>query len=708
MEEFFIGRGQLQLKNLATDLCRDRLDTATERLLPVFRANCSPTLDANQIQVKVWPSELNDVLTSSDTSLEALSQGVPPYARLRASQKVQCLHGRQRYEAAIKAHGPEFWWTVQIFCIPEGSDATVLLRKQVEQYHHETPFSDGDIYLKVRQYQRLGDLEREKEWRLRLSNHKQKALGRLLKKSDIVDKLDQLGKFPGLWNGFELGNIEDHLSSHGFDVMAHCLQHIYDVFVQITLGDHEIEAATDIETVQTLQLRAPSASQKDREELQKHMQQRVLFSRIWQQETRRRIKDSILSLKVVIPSLKTFHRNMKYVSIGLKIIKSNILGKLLRDESVFHALKEIWRCPTKRYVEYEENRFEEIANQPDPQSACQELFMVAIRDHPNLSTSGPRCERGMTPVAASRRDTAVSRFLRRAQILGFRTPGAEELQELSVEDGTVDTTLVAVDHQEKHLNRRWGSPLARSFHCIHSHLFLPGLMEDTPMQDYPTTLFIQRDIICSYLGPLQNLPRRNSRLGLSDLDALRALQSPEASLMQFESDTSGVSDAHQPVSRSLQTLPTEFSREPSLTPTAQLIDDSTSETRSFLTPQVGNLVGPALVNIQLQNSSQIMSAAAWALENRNQRRNYQSTVYEQTSEISRIADTTQLRLVHQSPESDSAVPSMTLSSLSPTSSISNEAIQDMNTYHFSTTSDGLGGSSRSFIQPEGSILMRAD
>ncbi|KAI1122193.1 hypothetical protein F5Y10DRAFT_254586 [Nemania abortiva] len=239
-------------------------------------------------------------------------------------------------------------------------------------------------------------------------------------------------------------------------------------------------------------------------------------------------------------------------------------------------------------------------------------------------------------------------------------------------------------------------------------------MEDVPMQDYPTTLFIQRDIICSYLGPLQNLPRRNSRLALSGLDALRALQSPAARLMQVELDTSDGSGAHQLASRStqrshlsLQTLSTELSREPSLTPTAQLIADSTSETRSFLTPEVGNMVRLPLVNTQLQSSSQMMSAAAWALENRNQRRNYQSTVYNQISEISRTADTTQLRL-DRSSESDGGLPSMTLSSLSPTSSLSHEAIQDMNTYHFSTTSDGLGGSSRSFIQPEGPMLMRVD
>ena len=106
--------------------------------------------------------------------------------------------------------------------------------------------------------------------------------------------------------------------------------------------------------------------------------------------------------------------------------------------------------------------------------------MAAIKDHPNLSTSGPCCEPGMTPVAASRRDTAAYRFLRRARIIAFQTPGAEELQKLLVADGTVDITLVAVDYQEKHLNRRWGSPFARSFCCIHSHLFLPGLIEDAP------------------------------------------------------------------------------------------------------------------------------------------------------------------------------------------------------------------------------------
>ena len=83
-----------------------------------------------------------------------------------------------------------------------------------EEYSNSFNFADGDIYGKVRQYQRQNKTFAERRWRSYLSTGKQKALGQLLGRDRYTKAFDTLLDIRGLWAGpgFSLGNMQEILA----------------------------------------------------------------------------------------------------------------------------------------------------------------------------------------------------------------------------------------------------------------------------------------------------------------------------------------------------------------------------------------------------------------------------------------------------------------------------------------------------------------
>ncbi|KAK7967622.1 uncharacterized protein PG986_001899 [Apiospora aurea] len=502
MNEFLIGIGQIQIANLSVDLCRDKDENAINKLQSVFQRHFEPEIDINHIDVKLWPSELDEVLASSAIPLEDLARTRPPFRQIRSSRKIECIHGRQRLEAAMRTSGPETWWTARLYCIPEGTDPLLLLRPHAERYHFETCRPDGYTYWKIRQYQIEGDTGSENEWTSRLSLHKQKALKRLLDIPELVVQLDRLTKrFPGLRGGLELGNIEKHLASRGREAMERYLKRTFEVWEKITLEEEDIGLATDTQTVENVQLLAPSASRKDRELITKLMRSRVLYPLIHDIDRRRRIESAILDLDVIIPSIKTFHENMKYFSIGSEILKSTILTRLKKGQSLYEAMHQIWHRPNKCYIEYKEEDFREAQLNPDFSWAYQEIFISAMRYSPWLSDHPPRREKGSSTSLAGSKDYYLLKLLRRSRMLGFASKkiDSEIFRLVSLQSQPEDQEIESSDQNEEHMSRRCGRPFMESSKHMVNHLFIPQLL-DSSNTDHLTTLFVQRDTLCAFFG----------------------------------------------------------------------------------------------------------------------------------------------------------------------------------------------------------------
>lgn len=80
--------------------------------------------------------------------------------------------------------------------------------KIIECNANEQPYSDGEIFRKIRLYHRKDDKSSEQKWWARLTKTKQKDVQQLLKNhSDLTHAFDSLIDMPGLWYPVQLGTL---------------------------------------------------------------------------------------------------------------------------------------------------------------------------------------------------------------------------------------------------------------------------------------------------------------------------------------------------------------------------------------------------------------------------------------------------------------------------------------------------------------------
>ena len=77
-----------------------------------------------------------------------------------------------------------------------------------DQFYHQSKFSDGEIYRKVAFFMDKKIQSEVDVWMVRTSPCKRVAIKQLLKRDDFKAAFNALLQFPGLWGGFELGNIQ--------------------------------------------------------------------------------------------------------------------------------------------------------------------------------------------------------------------------------------------------------------------------------------------------------------------------------------------------------------------------------------------------------------------------------------------------------------------------------------------------------------------
>ncbi|KAH0593442.1 hypothetical protein MHUMG1_08899 [Metarhizium humberi] len=311
-ESYELGYAQIQLRNLTFPFARDKELAAVDCLAAIFKERCDPDAMENQIPVFVSPSELALILTQTPgIELETLAHGQSPFPRLKPTGNVRCLHGRQRYEAAMRNFGPEKWWSVRIFRIPEGSDPEILLLRHIDQSSHQMKLSDGDVFRHVFACRRMRQRENENYWHLHLSKDKKGALKRILEDEVMSELLYELTDYPGLRNGWQLGNIDKHFADRCPEEIYNYLRHIKETWRKITLNNPDVRMAADNETVKELTLLCPSASYADNDKVRLLMRSGKLFGSISDSHLRGQIEQQLLGIGVVIPSIETFHGNMK-------------------------------------------------------------------------------------------------------------------------------------------------------------------------------------------------------------------------------------------------------------------------------------------------------------------------------------------------------------------------------------------------------------
>jgi hypothetical protein len=138
-------------------------------------------------------------------------------------------------------------------------------------------------------------------------------------------------------------NWPKHFALHCDEYLCHYLKVIYIVWDKITLGSLAIRMKVEVQTVRWLQLRAPFASKLDRHYISQSMDDGALFPRLTDSSLRESVKHALLRLEVIIPTIESFHENIKLFRIGVTILKTHIIGaKIKRGQTIYNALHSDW------------------------------------------------------------------------------------------------------------------------------------------------------------------------------------------------------------------------------------------------------------------------------------------------------------------------------------------------------------------------------
>ncbi|KAB5526447.1 hypothetical protein GE09DRAFT_1257064 [Coniochaeta sp. 2T2.1] len=325
-----LGLCRIQVKDLAFDmrfLRRARKNQHRTQALQDMRAVLDLAGDSeapkHSVPVMVFTDTLDSILAHSNCTLSDLAQERDPM--LSPPHKLLCLQGWKRINAAM-AKDPYMWWRVRLYCIPPGTDPYRVLRREIEDGSHETPWSHGEVMLKALRDDASEPYVKELALKLR-SKATRKAL-RILLEQPHTFPVYSLRDFPGLWAGLELGNIEKHLSLRSTQEIRNYIQCIIlTKWRRYTFGDPQVREAVDEVTVEEVAQRTPTCP-ADRAHIRKLMASGVLLANVQDPERRQRFERELLKEKMFIPSIKALHENLKYLSIAIWIIKHHLLSGL--------------------------------------------------------------------------------------------------------------------------------------------------------------------------------------------------------------------------------------------------------------------------------------------------------------------------------------------------------------------------------------------
>ena len=79
----------------------------------------------------------------------------------------------------------------------------------VKKYSNEEKPSDGEVYRKVRQYKREGNICFKRRWKACFSDHGRKGFRQLFdyKDKELTAAFDDLLDIPGLWDGMKISTL---------------------------------------------------------------------------------------------------------------------------------------------------------------------------------------------------------------------------------------------------------------------------------------------------------------------------------------------------------------------------------------------------------------------------------------------------------------------------------------------------------------------
>ena len=228
IERNFYGTARIDLKYLYFDEEQGIDMNNVARLKRIFnQEGCLRLQPSHRIPATINTNVLERAIRQDGSKREDLlhPRDRIPNLKLSNRDRVDCLHGRHRIEAARQFLPLEDeWWVIDLYsvgrtryffsrraltCLGLGQQAKRLLK---EEYANASNFSDGEIYSKIRFYQEKQTALCERRWWAYLSRSKSKNLRRILLRPKYVAAFDVLRPAQGLWPSFRLGDFHTLLA----------------------------------------------------------------------------------------------------------------------------------------------------------------------------------------------------------------------------------------------------------------------------------------------------------------------------------------------------------------------------------------------------------------------------------------------------------------------------------------------------------------
>ncbi|PVH95990.1 hypothetical protein DM02DRAFT_536228, partial [Periconia macrospinosa] len=339
----FLGLARLKLNKLNFEQSvktghREVSEKTINKLINVFKfEGCRRYDEENYVDALIDQNILLQILSTAGLDLQYFrhqSRASPAQEiqELNIGGNVDCLNGLHRIKAAQRFLDPnDQWWIVRLYSKEFETDARACL---VQSFQHEQKYSDGMIFRNIRKAQREGKVDDENVWWARLTDGKRRDLRQLIKNKALILAFDSLLEFPGLWEPIQLGTLHRLHGLRCEEELINYLQHIRNTWCFIVVEGYRDHV--DTATVCGLELRAPGKSRYDMEQIRDNAK---IFSSL-DGNRRSLLLERAVQVNCIIPSLRTFFENQKYLEPCSLILK----GLLSPNEK-----RSLWKSFSANY-----------------------------------------------------------------------------------------------------------------------------------------------------------------------------------------------------------------------------------------------------------------------------------------------------------------------------------------------------------------------
>ncbi|KAL2802958.1 hypothetical protein BJX63DRAFT_425661 [Aspergillus granulosus] len=415
----------------------------------------------------------------------------------------------------------------------------------VDEYSNERTPSDGEVYCKVRQYQREANAEFEEMWMARLSGNKAKRFQNLSLNKSMRAAFDSFLGMPAiLEQGMRFGSLPWVFAASADEEVISALAGLREFWSSLVQNKQESMLKIDAGTIERLQLRAPGVSEDDTKTVHGWISSGEAFPNFTESE-RIEIWSNLRERKTIIPSLYSFFQNMRYLAACANCMKR------LVSFSKYHctiktAILSSFQPPGSCLIQTSETSFRELHASANEcaELAYEQLWVYAMRHYSEMAKEPESDDVIAKPGRGRPNEIVLYNMARLARKLGFDSAEIQELLKLSPDrqiaksallkarpldqfrynadqfeslvDRIVDTfehaapattrTQGLVLNQDTKLNARRGFPQQKANEHDRQFLFLDQLYERVPPCGKVTTFFVRQCVYFTFFGKISKGP----------------------------------------------------------------------------------------------------------------------------------------------------------------------------------------------------------